>query len=280
MGAPATIAAVAPAARANAAWPAAGDSRRPLFLGVRVKACVDADGPALRVRAAGRAETRYPLVRVSRVIASPHVDWSAKALRACLGAGIPIVIIGDDGEPLGSFHPAQVRASRLAEDIDELLDRPDWRDAYDNWLRAARMRVLGEWREARQAEGAPPQPREFGDLVRRYVYGAGLKSPFAEVSGLWRGALRALVAGTVRRAGLQPVYWGSGGDALNLLEDLSRLLELRLRLEVREGMERGLDGEAVLLRVFHALSGKLEAGAERTIESLARRVKQVLAEWR
>jgi hypothetical protein len=259
---------------------AAHDSRRPLFLGVRVRARVDADGPALLVRAAGRSETRYPLARVSRVIASPRVDWSAGALRACLETGIPIVIVGDNGAPLGSFHPAQARASRLSEGIEELLDRPDWRELYASWLRAARMRVLGEWREARQSEGAPPAPGEFGELVRRYVYGAGSMSPFADAAGLWRGALCALAAAAIRRAALQPVYWGTGGGALDLLGDLTRLLELRLRLEVREGMERGLEGEGVVLRVFHALSGNLEVQAGRSIESLARRVKQVLAEWR
>jgi hypothetical protein len=260
--------------------PAAADPRRPLFLGRRVRARVDADGPALRVRAHGRAETRYPLARVSRVIASPRVDWGAEALRACLGYGIPIVIVGDDGAPLGSLQPAQARFSRLAEDLEELLERPDWREVYAIWLRAARMRLLAGWREQRRAEGAPPGPGEFGELVRRHVYCAGHDSPFADATGLWRGALYALVAGAIRRSGLQPVYWGSGGDALELLRDLTRLLELRLRLEVHEGMESGLEGEAVVLRVFHALSATLEAEAERIVSSLARRVKQVLAEWR
>ncbi len=258
----------------------AGDSRRPLFVGARVRARLDADGPALRVRAVGRAETRYPLARVSRVIASPRVDWSAGALRACLETGIPIVIVGDDGAPLGSFHPAQALASRLSESIEELLDRPDWRELYANWLRAARMRVLTEWREARQAEGPPPAPGEFGELVRRHVYGAESTSPFADAVGLWRGALCALAGTAIRRAALQPVYWGTGGCALDLLRDLTNLLELRLRLDVRDGMERGLDGEAVVLRVFHSLSEDLEVQAKRSIESFARRVKQVLAEWR
>ena len=76
------------------------------------------------------------------------------------------------------------------------------------------------------------------------------------------------------------MYWGAGGTALNLLDDMARVLELRLRLEVDSGMERGLTGEAVALRVFHAISDKLDVQCGRILLSLARRVKQVLAEWR
>lgn len=255
-------------------------SRRPLYLCARVKARVDADGPALRVRSAGRAEARYPLYRVSRVIASFRVDWSAAALQACLETGIPIVIVAGSGAPLGSFQPAHLRTSRLSEDLEELLYRSDGCEIYATWLRAARMRVLGEWRTGRETAGKPPAAGEFKELVRRYVYGSRHTTPFEGATGLWRGALCALVAEVLRRAGNQPVYWGSGGTALNLLDDMARLLELRLRLEVQAGMEHGLAGEAVVLRVFHALSDSLEEQCGRVLASLARRVKQVLAEWR
>lgn len=264
----------------DAARPAAGDPRRPLFLGARLKGRVDTDGPALRIRAAGRAEARYPLTRVSRVIASPRVDWSATALRACMDNGVPIVIVGDDGEPIGLFHPAQARVSRLAEDIEEILDRPDWRELYETWLRAARMRIMREWHDGRPAEGGAQVAREFAEAIRRYVYGGCSERPLGDAGGLWRGALHALAAGALRRAGVQPIYWGSGGQALRLLGDLASLLELRLRLDVGEGMERGLEGEAVVLRVFQALSETLETLAGRSIASLARRLKQVLTEWR
>lgn len=254
--------------------------RRPLYLCARVKAWVDVDGPALRVRSTGRAEARYPLYRVSRVIASNRVDWSAAALETCLQSGIPIVIVAGSGAPLGSFQPAHLRTSRLSEDLEELLDRSDGCEIYATWLRAARMRVLGEWRTGRETAGKPPAAGEFKELVRRYVYGSRHTTPFEGATGLWRGALCALVAEVLRRAGNQPVYWGSGGTALNLLDDMARLLELRLRLEVQAGMEHGLAGEAVVLRVFHALSDSLEEQCGRVLASLARRVKQVLAEWR
>lgn len=254
--------------------------RRPLYLCARVKARVDVDGPALRVRSTGRAEARYPLYRVSRVIASNRVDWSAAALEACLQSGIPIVIVAGSGAPIGSVQPARVSASRLSEDVDELLDRPDWREIYDNWLRATRMRVLGEWRTEREAAGDPLVPGEFREMVRRLVYGRADAILFEEATGLWRAALCALAATGLRRAGLQPVHWGAGGTALHLLDDVARVLELKLRLEVRGAMEQALNGEALALRVFHSISDKLDEQCGRILLSLARRVKQVLAEWR
>lgn len=254
--------------------------RRPLYLCARQKARVDADGPALRVRSAGRAEARYPLYRVSRVIASNRVDWSATALDACLQSGIPIVIVAGSGVPLGLVQPACVAASRLSEDIDELLDRPDWREIYDNWLRATHMRVLGEWRTEREEGGDPVAPGEFREMVRRLVYGRADAIPFEEATGLWRGALCALAATGLRQAGVQPVHWGASGIPLNLLDDLAHVLELRLQLEVRDRMVQTLNGEALALRVFHSMSDKLDEQCGRILLSLARRVKQVLAEWR
>src|SRR6516165_629543 len=176
-----------------ATLPAASHARRrPLFLGPMLRARVDADGPALRVRAAQRAETRFPLDRVSRIVASARVNWSADALRACLQSAIPIVMVSEDGSPLGSVHPASLQGSRLAEGLEELLDHPDWRDIYGCWLRAARMRVLAEWRRARQGEGAAPDPNAYRELVRRHVYCRQPASPKHGMRGLWRAAIYAL----------------------------------------------------------------------------------------
>lgn len=254
--------------------------RRPLYLCARVKARVDADGAALRVRSSGRCEARYPLYRVSRVIASNRVDWSAAALEACLQSGIPIVIVAGSGVALGLLQPAHPASSRLSEDMDELLDREDWREIYGNWLRATRMRILREWRTARAAAGGPLDYGEFTDMVKKYVYGPANPGPVEQTVSVWRAALVALAATGLHHAGLQPVHWGAGGTPLNLLDDLARVLELGLRIEVRGNMGQELNDEALALKVFHAVSEKLDAQCARIVLSLARRLKQVLAEWR
>jgi hypothetical protein len=251
-----------------------------LFLGPAVRARVDLDGPALRMRAVGKAETRFPLYRISRIVASAHVSWSSDALRACLEGAIPIVVMSKDGSPLGSIQPARPRRSPLADALEELLDWPDWRDVHACWLRAARMRILADWRRARQHEGAALDPHAYRELVRTEVYGGGTGCPNQDMTGLWRSALYALAASTTRRWGVPPLLWGSGGEALDLRRDLAALLELRLRLEVRREAEAALKGEATMLLVLHAMMEKLESEAARAMQSLARRVNQVLTEWR
>lgn len=255
-------------------------SRRPLFLGPGLRGRVDLDGPALRVRADGRAETRFPLERVSRVVAGMRLNWSADALRACLENAIPVIIVGADGSPLGSLQPACVRPATLAGALAELLDRPDWRDIYGSWLRAARMRVLADWRRARQAEGAAPDPTAYQALVRQHVYRPKQAPGAGETAAFWRAALYALAAAATVRWGLPPVLWGHGGEAFDLRRDLAELLELRLRLEVREEAEAALKGEGTMVFVFQALSDKLEREAARAMRSLARRLNEVLTEWR
>jgi hypothetical protein len=263
---------------------AGAGSRRPLFLGPALRGRVDIDGPALRVRAEGRAEVRFPLERVSRVVASVRLSWSADALRACLESLIPIVMVGADGAPLGSFQPARLRPSRFEAALAELLDRPDWRDLYGCWLRSARMRVLDDWRRARREEGGAPDEGAYRALVRRYVYrhGAAPAAPSAahETTAFWRAALYALATATTARWGLPPLLWGHGGEAIDLRRDLADLLELRLRLEVREEAEAALKGEATMLFVFHALTDKLDLEAKRAMRSLARRLREALSEWR
>jgi hypothetical protein len=264
---------------AAATLPAAvADSRRPLFLGPALRGRVDADGPALRVRAARRAEARFPLDRVSRVIANAHMSWSAEALRACLERAIPIVIMQGDGSPLGSVQPARIRRAGLAAVLEELLDWPDWPDTYRCWLRAARMRVLADWRHARQLAGTPVDPLVYQELVKKHVYRAGAASPTQGMPQLWRAAVYALAIQTIERYGAPALLRQPGGRAADLRRDLSELLELRLRLEVSQ--EAALKGEPVMLLAFHAITEKLEFEAGRALRSLARRVHQVLSEWR
>lgn len=258
--------------------PSTGPTRRPLFLNPALRGQIDADGLALRLRAEHRAETRFPLDRVSRIVAGARVSWSAGALRACLERAIPIVIAGADGAPLGSMLPAHLHALPLAAALEELLCCPDWRDIYRRWQRAECMRMLGQWRRAQEAAGTAPDPDAYGNLVRRYVYRAA--TAVRETPGFWHGALYALAVETIRRWGVPPVMWGHGDDVLDLRRDLAALLELRWRLEVRDGMAAALADEAATLAVFHALTEKLEAEAQRIMHSLARRTNQVLTEWR
>jgi hypothetical protein len=214
---------------------------------------------------------------MSRIVASARVNFSAEAICACLEHAIPIVIVNKDGTALGSVQPARIAPLPLARALEELLDWPDWRDIYGCWLRAARMRVVADRRRAREAEGKAPDPRAYQELVRKHLYPAAAASGYQTMTGLWRGAVYALAAEATVRWGVPGVMHGDGGDVLDLRRDLAQLMELRLRLEVREEAEGSLKGEAAMLLVFHAFTKKLEAEVARAMRSLARRVKEVVS---
>jgi len=258
------------------------EDRKPLYLGVRVRGRVDVEGLAFRVRSATRADARFPFARVSRIISGTGVDWSAEALHACFERGIPVIVVDRCGTPVGFFMPALAQPSSFAEAVAEFLDRPDWAEIYGCWLRATRMRILAAWRGERQARGEPVDGREFRELVRAHVYRttSAPSDPFDESAGICRGALHAIAAQALLRWRLKAVFWTTGGGRLDLLADLTSLLALRLQLEASARMRAGLETEAAALRALEALAGKLHEEAERTLCGLARRVRELLAEWR
>src|SRR5689334_10262413 len=92
--------------------------------------------------------------------------------------------------------------------------------------RAARMRVLADWRRAQQAAGAAPEEQDYHELVKRHVYGGEPSLPMHGMTELWRGAVYALATQTIERWRLSALMWGSGGEALDLRNDLAGLMEL------------------------------------------------------
>lgn len=253
--------------------------RRPLYLRAAGHTSVDLDGPALLVRAQNRADARYPLARVSRVISSASIEWRARALAACLEHGIPVVLTGSEDSPVGYVLPTVQASSRLSRELEEFVDRPDWHERYDDWLRAERMRVFAQWQRSREEAGKPLAQVTLRELKRRYVY-LDERPEVLAPDGLIAAAIRAAVAERLHKAGLRAVYWGFRGEALQLLEDVSRLLELVLQLEWHGlGEAARFEGPAIL-RVFHAFAFSLTAHCDGILGHLHRYLKSLLEEWR
>lgn len=120
---------------------------RPLYLAGTDQLQVSLDGPALLVRGPGRADGRYPLSRLSRVVVQGDVEWTTPALLACLRGGIPVAFMDRKGRPLGLCFGAQ-RVKGLGSVVRRFLDLPDWRLRYRGWLEAM------EWRAALDLAGA------------------------------------------------------------------------------------------------------------------------------
>lgn len=254
--------------------------RLPLYLYGRVATQVGADGPALLVRRAGKAPARYPLNRLSRIISGARVEWSARALSACLDNDLPIVFLDHAGQPAGYLHAAQTKPSRLDDLLMELLDRPDGLGRYTLWLRHERKRVLHAWRSGRAAAGADIGEDEYRELVRRHVYRDEDGPLGLAGEHLYRGALSAYAIDQIQRAGARPIYWGQHGQPLRLADDLAELLALDLSLQLR-GLGRAAQGDdAALLTLLHAFGESLAECCRRTLGRLHRHIKETLDEWR
>ncbi len=255
-------------------------SARPLFLTRQGGIAVAHDGPALIVRAGRRTPMRYPFARLSRIVSNLAVDWQAAALTACIRAGVPVVFVERDGKVAGVVQPMARSASNLNRLIDEWLAESDWRDTYENWLRAERMRIFSQWAKGLAEAGRPGKSHELAELSRRYVHANNASSPLGEEHGLYRAALLALVSEQVRKAGLQPRYPGFGGTTLDLADDLCRLLELLLALELYGLGSSANLGTTVMLRVLHTFGERLTHLCGGVLGRLYRRVLDEVEQWR
>jgi hypothetical protein len=107
--------------------------RKPLYLDVAQANRVELEAVALRVRAYERADSFYPLRRVSRVVVTGKVEWETGALLACLEYGIPVAFRGRDGVLVG--HCLSDRSSQTS--LEELLhagaDSAEGDALYANW---------------------------------------------------------------------------------------------------------------------------------------------------
>lgn len=113
-----------------------------LYLDGRQGVEVFLDGPALRVRSSGRADGRYPLSRISRVVTLGEVNWRPHALLACLHARVPIAVLDNRGRFIRLRFPVAVGERGLARHIGELIGIDRYRYRYLRWLRMAEMREI------------------------------------------------------------------------------------------------------------------------------------------
>ena len=257
---------------------AASPPRVPLHLNAAQPMLVERDGPALRVRSAGHATALYPLARIARVVARGRVQWRSEALSALMEAGIPVVLLGKDGMPKGYCWPADRPAVPFAAELAEFLDRPDWNERYHNWLRSARMRILLRWAANREGNDQPVPKDALRELARRHIYLQGLQQG-PSGNALLHGALAAMVASHLSRAGLAPAYWGWGGGRLDLVGDITSLLEFALELELGTFGE-GIHGDQpAILRMLSPEMARLPHRCIDILGGFARWVRETLDTW-
>ncbi|PJA42390.1 MAG: hypothetical protein CO182_02745 [Lysobacterales bacterium CG_4_9_14_3_um_filter_62_6] len=270
--------------RPSAALPIYGNNAtrqtaKPLYLLGRCQTTVSVDGPALKVVVEQRASQRYPFARVARIISGQRVDWRADALACCQQQRLPIVFIGAEQQVTGYLQPAQAKRSSLDRLIEEFLDRPDWPSHYRNWQRAERMDLLLRWRAERHQAGTNIDPSDFDELVRRHVYHPDDARFRVPVPVIPAGMITAYVLQVLDRAGLQACYWGDQGHPLALADELDRLLQLAMQLEISGCGSEFHSDQATLLRLAHAFGNSLQSTLQRLLGRLHRRLRTTLEQW-
>jgi hypothetical protein len=241
---------------------------------------VDVEGPALAVRRKRRSGALYPLRRVSRVVNSACVEWKPRALAGCLERGIPIVLLGSNGMPVGYVQPASSARSSLDRLLGELLERSDWQRHYENWLRAERMRAVRSWMADRQAREQAVEEAQRREAVRRFVYATDWQQTLAGQPGIYRAALMALTCERIKTAGLAPSYAGNAGTELHLAVELCNLLCLALELELDGIGEAAPTQVRAGLLIVETYTAGLEQRCGSILGRLHRRVSELLREWR
>jgi len=219
------------------------------------------------------------LARVSRIVCAASIEWRARAVASCLERAIPIVILNTAGAPVGYVQPAVPVRSSLDRLLTELLERSDWREQYDNWLRAERMRAVQSWFRHGSAAGRPVGAPARREAIRRFVY-AHEERPATTCNGLYSAALMALSCEYVRKAGLAAIYTAIDGAELSLAADVARLLELALELEMQGLGEQLQTSARETIYILETYSDGLERRCAHILGRLFRRTQELLREWR
>ena len=208
-----------------------------LYLDGRSGADVFLDGPALRVRTPGRADGRYPLARLSRIVMCGAVCLRPQALLACLHCAVPIAVLDNQGRFVRlSFFSAS--AHGLARHLGELLRVPRYRHRYEAWRQVVEDSEMRRVALQMGLSGHSLQPRALWQkLCRAQTALAGTR--IGHVYRTLRGLAMAHVATCFAQLGMprDPEAWSP--EEWRILKDFVSLLEWRHPALVGKLIARG-----------------------------------------
>jgi hypothetical protein len=214
---------------------------RPVYIDRGAAAAVRLDGPALVVEQVERAEGRFPLRLLSRVVVRGPVPWSMEALFACLAAGIPVTFLSLEGEVIGLCLGRDRPEESLALLLDRLTGEPGWAEIYQRWHIAAERRAIVE---VTHRLCVPQGSDLWGDLRADSVRMAlaeqlpggdtpGARATMQRLDGFMSGHLAELFA----HAGVPLCYRGGRGSALDLRPAFRAALRWHLWPPLRRWLE-------------------------------------------
>lgn len=247
----------------HSARPSAQAGARALYLGAAVPKRVSCTEQALVVTNARAQTWRYPLARVARVVSSPAVDWTGAALALCLQHGISIVWTGAKGDALGVSLPTRRDRTDVATALEVLLESPQGRQHYANWLCSRRMATLKQWAQE-QRDSFTPQLWEA--RKREWVY-AGEYA--VHLPPELRTLCMGFVASQMQRSGIPAVLWDAEACRIDLDEDLCDLVWADMNQRTGN-LADASKGERPLTELFERWAGRNAATVQCHLFALER----------
>lgn len=237
--------------------------RRPLYLWPDVGTAVRAEDRSLAAYQKRVPIARFPVSRISRIVATNRVDWHGGALRLCLSEGVGIVFLDGHGTCLGSLEPALARVSPLDELLEELVAAPRGMHIYDNFLRHIRSCALRNWAASRE----PIRPLTSGERsawMRIYVYRG---EPPVHLAFNCRGLLQSIVNASLRAAGIRTRYWRNSAEVLDLGADITAVIYGRVVMEAGTLLLQETHPPSAV-RLFEAAARRYQSYIDDTLERL------------
>lgn len=150
--------------------------KKTLYLSGDAAGKIHLDGPSLVYQSGVRSAQRFPLPRISRIVAAPGAALNWDALLACARHRVSVFVQNRCGDLQAVWAPCPPRHTSLGALVDDWLDSGHWRRTWQDWCsgkesfeiaRAARAarRALYDRRPAsartqlKQALGLTEHPR-------------------------------------------------------------------------------------------------------------------------
>lgn len=197
-----------------------GPTRNPLYLLDGPAREVGIQGPSLVLKVRGYPNPqRIPLDRIERIVCGVNTSWQGSALCTCFAKGIPITWINGKGRAEGMGLPTHDPDSPINDAILGYVNRMGWEKRYANWLRSRRMNVLAHWTRS-VGKDRRVNAQALENLKREFVYHDRMEDFFIPDAQGWCTSVATQLLLTEQIA---PTYWGHGGRAMNLANDLGHL---------------------------------------------------------
>lgn len=247
---------------------------------------VDLDGPALRVRRNGVADGRFPLRRVTRVVARGPVSFAGESLVAVFAAGIPLAFLDARGDRLGTCLPATPQREVTVFLLEDAAQAGIVHAILDTWRRVEERRhVL-----ATVCSLALVVPDLRRSTVERHVLvrlqRVGRDLPVELLAHRTAALIDAAVSTWLVRHGLGWSWQGGHDPAVDLRRDLAAALEVALWPELVTLVRRlqavpatrasERKAQRRLVSWFEARWPRLEAEAEAALARLRRTLREGL----